>query len=292
VWSFTTNAATVPATPILATPANGATGEPTSLTLTWNAAARATSYTVEVGAAANFATTVFMQSGLTALLSPVSGLAIGTTYYWRVNASNAIGTGAWSTVRNFTTSATPAAPTPIYPAAGSTGEPSTVTLTWNTVAGAATYMLQTSTNNLFATTVSSIAGITGDSLTLSGLSNNSTYFWRVEAVNGLAVSAWSATSWFTVSYSGTLTESHAVIAMPTFGIRNGVISYSLQKSGPVELAVFDLRGRSVFGLNHTQSAGNYAIDLANRSVAPGRYFVWFKAGAFEQRTAMAYYGKR
>src|SRR5512140_1120349 len=48
VWNFTTAAPPPPPpAPILATPANGTTGAPTSLTLAWNASAGATSYHVQ-----------------------------------------------------------------------------------------------------------------------------------------------------------------------------------------------------------------------------------------------------
>jgi len=43
------------------------------------------------------------QSGITTTSYALSGLANNTTYYWRVNASNAGGTSAWSSIWNFAT---------------------------------------------------------------------------------------------------------------------------------------------------------------------------------------------
>ncbi len=290
VWSTTWHFATlaIPATPTLAAPANAATGEPTSLTLTWNAAARATSYEAQVSVVSTFATTVFNQAGLTALNAAVSGLASGATYYWHVDASDAAGSGAFSAIRSFTTGVS--APVLMSPAAGATGQGSSVPLTWGAVNGAISYNVQISTNFSFTTTVSSVSGITGASLTVTGLANDMTYFWQVEAVAGTVTSAWSAASWFTIGYTS-VHSTEVAAAIPSFAIKNGVISYSLKRTGQVELAVFDLRGRNVFAFNRTQSAGNYSIELANRSVAPGRYFVWFKSGDFVQRTATAFTGK-
>ncbi len=290
-WHFTTGAAlTAPAAPTLAAPANAATGEPASLTLTWNTAARATSYEAQVSLVSTFATTVFDEAGITALNAAVSGLASGTMYYWHVDASNAAGTSAYSAMRNFTTGIP--APTLTSPANGSTDLGKTVAFAWSSVSGAVTYTLQISTTQSFATTVLSSAGMTGTTMSLAGLSNKTIYFWEVQAVGATLTSAWSTSQDFEIDYTSVLSPVAAAAGVPTFEVKNGVIAYSLQRSGPVEIAVFDLRGRSVFAYNHTQPAGNFAIDLTNRSVAPGKYFVWFKSGVFEKRTAIAFTGSR
>jgi formylglycine-generating enzyme required for sulfatase activity len=62
-----------------------------------------TSYGVEVSTAANFRSFTVNQTGVTALGETLSGLANSTSYYWRVNATNANGTSAWTSVWSFTT---------------------------------------------------------------------------------------------------------------------------------------------------------------------------------------------
>ncbi len=291
VWHFATVATvTAPAAPTLAAPANAATGEPTTLTLTWNSAARATSYGAQVSLVSTFATTVFSEAGITGLNTMVSGLAGGTMYYWHVDASNGAGTSAYSAARNFTTGI--GAPTLTSPANGVTDLGKTVAFAWSTVSGAVSYTLQISTSQVFATTVMNEAGLSATAANDSGLTNKTIYFWRVEAVGATATGAWSTVEDFEIDYTSVLSPVAAAAGIPTFEIRNGAIAYSLQKSGPVEMAVFDLRGRSVFAFSHTQSAGNYTIELANRSVAPGKYFVWFKSGTFEKRAAVAITGNR
>jgi hypothetical protein len=290
VWNFTTNAAAVPAVPTLAAPANAATGEPTTLTLTWNSATRATSYEAQVSLVSTFATTVFDETGITALNAAVSGLSGGTLYYWHVDARNATGTSAYSAARNFTTGI--GAPTLTSPGNGATDLGKTVSFAWSTVSGAVTYTLQISTSQTFASTVLNKAGLTAAAATDSALTNKTIYFWRVEAVGATMTSAWSTVEDFEISFTSVLSHSPAKAGIPTFEFRNGAIAYSLEKTSPVEIAVFDLRGRSVFAFNHTQSAGNYSLELANRSVAPGKYFVWFKSGTFEKRAAVAFTGNR
>jgi subtilisin family serine protease len=104
-WSFTTTTAPPPppAAPILSSPANGASNVPRTATLTWSASTGADSYRVQVSTASNFRTLVYDQSGITSTSTTVSGLGSRIRYYWRVNATNAGGTSAWSSVWNFRT---------------------------------------------------------------------------------------------------------------------------------------------------------------------------------------------
>ncbi len=99
----TANPLQVPPVPILSSPSNGATDQPTTLMLVWNSSSGATSYQLQVDDDANFGSPNYDQSGLTSTSQQVSGLSNGTIYYWRVNASNAKGTSPWSSEWYFTT---------------------------------------------------------------------------------------------------------------------------------------------------------------------------------------------
>jgi prepilin-type N-terminal cleavage/methylation domain-containing protein len=82
----------------------------TVINLSWNTVTGATNYTVQFSNNAAFtgATTIATQSG-TAFTS--NGLSSGTTYYYRVQATNASGNSGWSTTANATTTSSgPAAP--------------------------------------------------------------------------------------------------------------------------------------------------------------------------------------
>jgi uncharacterized protein (TIGR02145 family)/uncharacterized repeat protein (TIGR02543 family) len=92
-----------PSSPTLILPADGASGQPVSLTLIWNKVAIATGYFVEVAADSGFTTMVVSDSTLTDTTKALSGLSKGTVYYWRVRAKNTIGISAWSGRRNFAT---------------------------------------------------------------------------------------------------------------------------------------------------------------------------------------------
>ena len=87
-----------PPAPVLSSPANGATGISVDPTLTWNASSGAASYGLQVATDAGFTNLVVNQTTITATVYAVTGLLNNTQYYWRVNTTNAGGTGAWSDV--------------------------------------------------------------------------------------------------------------------------------------------------------------------------------------------------
>jgi len=96
--------AVAPSAVILSTPADGAVNQPDHPVLTWQAAGAGGTYTVEVASDAAFAGIVETASGLTGTTYTLTGtLDSNTTYYWRVRAGNACGTGGFSAPRVFTT---------------------------------------------------------------------------------------------------------------------------------------------------------------------------------------------
>ena len=92
-----------PPPPGLVSPTPGELGVPIPPQLSWNESAGATSYGVEVALDPGFTSPVYNASAITDTTTAVNGLAPLTTYYWRVNAANAYGSGEWSEVGNFST---------------------------------------------------------------------------------------------------------------------------------------------------------------------------------------------
>jgi hypothetical protein len=100
---FRNQTLTVPPAPALSSPADAATGQALSLTLSWNTVSGATAYQLQVSTVSSFTSTIFDNATLTGTSQNVSALSYNTTYYWRVRGNNASGTGAYSTTRSFTT---------------------------------------------------------------------------------------------------------------------------------------------------------------------------------------------
>jgi hypothetical protein len=99
---------TLPGTPTLISPANGATGVSTTPTLDWSDVTGASSYEVQVATDVGFTNVVRSATGLASSQWPVSpALANNTTYFWRARAVNSCGPGSYSATFSFTTQSAP-----------------------------------------------------------------------------------------------------------------------------------------------------------------------------------------
>ena len=182
----------IPSAPVQGSPADAATAVSLTASLSWNAAANATSYDVQVSTVLSFATTVINRSNLTATSSALSGLTNGAVYYWRVRAKNVAGTSAWSSIRSFITVFNP--PALSSPSNGATNVSKTPTLTWTAVTGATAYNVQYSTTSGFTTgTILKNVGLATSWTISPALLGRTRYYWRVQALNG----AWSTSRSFT-----------------------------------------------------------------------------------------------
>jgi hypothetical protein len=269
-WSTFFSFTTVPATsgvPTLTAPSDGATSIALAPTLTWGTVSGAATYRVQLSTVSTFATTVVDDSTLTVGTKAITGLANSTTYYWRANAKNSGGTSAWATAYSFTTIVAAPATAPVLttPANAATGISVTPTLTWGTVAGAATYRVQLSTVSTFASTVVDDSTLTaGTKAITSALTVGVTYYWRVNAKNAGGTSAWSTLSGFTTVTTGIIAATpHYVPA--TMG-HNGVLEvYMANGSRVMEIA---------YGASATKAQ---LLNSASKTLAKGYYTYRFRS---------------
>jgi uncharacterized repeat protein (TIGR01451 family) len=167
-----------PPAPVLASPANGATGVSLASALMWDVSAGATSYDVCLGASAP-PPVVATTSATT--YSP-GALTAGTTYYWQIVARN--GSGSASSVTwSFTTQVGP--PVLLSPSNAAIGVSLSPTLNWTASLGALSYDVY------FGTQVSPplATNTTATSYSPGTLSPGTLYFWQVVASNGATASA-------------------------------------------------------------------------------------------------------
>lgn len=188
-----------PSAPTLTAPTNALTGIAQTGTLTWNVAAGAASYKVQVSLDPTFENAAFL-----AVNAPVTGtsyafsLGAATKYYWRVASINGGFTSAYSAANNFTTAgaAPTTVPTLMSPADAATNQPASLTLRVGKTAAASRYQWQVSAQSTFTTlTASEITADTAYTLQLVG---GQTFYWRVRGVNDLGATAYSAAQSFTV----------------------------------------------------------------------------------------------
>jgi fibronectin type 3 domain-containing protein len=222
---------TVPATPTNLT----ATAGNAQVSLSWSASSGATSYTVKRATSSGGAYTN-VATGVTATGYVNTGLTNGTTYYYVVSAVNTAGSSGNSNQVSATPQATvtiPAAPTNLTAAAGN----AQVSLSWTASSGATSYTVKRATSS--GGTYTNVAtGVTSTSYTNTGLSNGTTYYYVVAAVNTAGSSAnsnqASATPQSTVTIPQapanlTATAGNAQVAL-SWSASSGATSYTVKRA--------------------------------------------------------------
>lgn len=92
----------VPQPPNLISPLDGSQGVTITPLLNWDSSAFSYTFGLQLSLNPNFTTTVINLTGIPISQQQVS-VNNNTTYFWRANASNSIGTSGWSSIRFFTT---------------------------------------------------------------------------------------------------------------------------------------------------------------------------------------------
>jgi fibronectin type 3 domain-containing protein len=228
-----------------------------SISVSWSSVSGATSYRVyrstsasgvytEIGALIGLIGTSYTDS---------SGLSPNTTYYYKVSAVNSAGEGSQSTYTSATTSSSsggneekdyaPSAPNGVEAGAQSS---SSISVSWSSVSGATSYRVYRSTSASGAYT--EIGSLIGTSYTdSSGLSPNTTYYYKVSAVNSAGEGSQS-------TYTSATTSSNAPSApsAPT-----GLSAYALSSSD-ISLSWNPVSGATSYLIYRSDSAyGYYAL---------------------------------
>ena len=187
--------ATVPGAPT----GLGAIRGNTTVALSWsapssNGGSAITGYNVYEGTRSGHESTTPVNGStlITGTSYTVTGLTNGTTYYFTVKAVNAVGSSAASNEASATPATVPGAPTGLGATRGNT----TVALSWkvplsnggSAITGYNVYEGTTSGGES-TTPVNGGTLITGTSYTVKGLTNGTTYYFTVKAVNAAGSSA-------------------------------------------------------------------------------------------------------
>ncbi|WP_179198488.1 glycoside hydrolase family 6 protein [Paenibacillus amylolyticus] len=248
---------TAPAAPAALTASAGNS----QVSLTWTASTGATSYSVKraLSASGPFTTVAANVSGTS---YSNTGLINGTTYYYVVTATNAVGESVNSATATATPVAgvtAPAVPTALTATAGN----AQVSLTWTASTGATSYDVKRalSATGPFTTIA---ANVSGTAYTNTALTNGTTYHYVVSAVNAAGQSANSAvasatpqsvvvpTSDLVVQYRAGDTNAQDSQIKPYFNIKN---------LGSTAVNLSDLKIRYYFS-KEGSAAMDSAIDYA------------------------------
>ncbi len=237
---------------------------------------------------------------------------------WQANAylirSNGTERPALQWLRRYI--ASPLPPVLVAPV-GTTGEPRNPILIWRSSSFALSYHLQVTANSRFASLLVDTT-VTDTLNRLSPLAAQSTYYWRVTAVNDSGTSSISATGSFTTGDQITGADEPAAGVPQEFGLFQNypnpfnpttTIRYSVSGTGSgvsglgsaggttnselriqnselrtsgsswVRLSVYDVLGREIAVLvNEQQPAGEYRVAFNAKDLPSGAYFYRLSAG--------------
>jgi hypothetical protein len=186
-WSFTTGS--LPWAFVKTAPADGATSESISPTLSWASSDGATRYEYCYASTDDNPCAVWVDNSQNTSVS-LSSLAPSTTYYWHVRSINKYGatysdgsdTGMWS----FSTGDAPGAFVKITPINGIINQSINPTLSWGPSCSATRYeYCYDTTDDHTCSPWVDVGPLT--SVPLSGLSPKTTYYWHVRAINNFGV---------------------------------------------------------------------------------------------------------
>ena len=263
--------------PILSSPANGVSSVSIPTTLNWYVDFNATSYRVQLSNSSSFSMANDTTVSTTSRSFP--SLTINTTYYWQVYAINSVGNSAWSSIWSFTTFNIPTIPTLSSPANGASLV-TIPTLSWNVDSNATSYRVQLSNSTSFS--IANDTTVSTTSRSVSSLTVNTTYYWRVYAINSAGNSSWSSIWSFTTA--NTLpsipilfspVNSASLVPLTTnlnWGVASYATSYRVQLSNSTSFSMANdttvsttSRALSSLAINTTYYWQVYAINSVGNS---------------------------
>jgi len=243
--SATPKAVTIPATPTGLT----ATAGDAQVVLSWSASTGATSYNLYRSTTAGGEGTAPVVTGITSTSYTNTGLTNGTTYYFKVAAVNSAGVSTLSsevsaTPKSGTT--VPATPTGLTATAGD----AQVALSWGASSGATSYNLYRSTTVGGEGSTPVVTGITGTSYINTGLTNGTTYYFKVAAVNSAGVSALSSEVSATPKSQGTGPATVKVSLASGSNPWWGEYDFNLANTAPITAMVLTVTLQKTPGLSY------------------------------------------
>ncbi|MGD0568234.1 MAG: glycoside hydrolase family 44 protein [Candidatus Sulfotelmatobacter sp.] len=251
-----------PAVPtgLTATPGN------MQVSLSWSASSGATSYNVGT---ATVSGGPYSTVSTSATNYTVMNLTNGTTYYFVVAAANSVGTSANSSQMSATPNAIPAAPVGLTATPGNMQ----VSLSWSASSSATSYNVERGTAS--GGPYTTVNSPTTTSYVDTGLTNGTTYYYVVTAVNSVGQSAPSSQA--TATPAGPATQ--VAVTVNVLANRHPISAYVYGGSFPQDAATITDSGLTVvrWGGN---AASTYNNQLGTYNADNDYYFEDFTFNGF------------
>ncbi len=198
-YSFTT---AFPTAPVLVSPTYQQLDVELDPQFSWQGDAQSSSYRFQLSEGLGISSEkIIIDTVLTTNTFHASGLRPGTFYAWRVNATNNYGTSLWPDVFQFKTIVIlPDVPVLLAPQNELNTLTDTVAFVWRASSYADKYNLQIAYDNNFTQNFAYQKNIVDTSIIIGGFEGETTYYWRVQAVNNGGSSSFSDGYYFTTGF--------------------------------------------------------------------------------------------
>ena len=235
------------ATPVLPAPTlNSATAGNAQIALAWTAVTNATSYSVFRGTTAGGESTTAIQTGVTTTSWTNTGLANGTTYYYKVKAVSSANTSAYSNEK----SAAPVLAAPTISAAAGTAQ---VVISGLSVPNATGYNIYQGTTAGGESTTPVASNVSGPSFTVSGLNNGVKYYFKAAATSAGSTSG----------YSNEVSATTTLVAVSDL--------HATASSGSVTLTFTPLLGATSYSVYRGTTSGGESGTAIKTGLTVGTY---------------------
>jgi hypothetical protein len=292
VYSASSNSVSVSDTvpPVISSIASSTTA--TTATISWNTDENATS-TVEYGLTASYGFASTSALYVTSRSIVLTGLTGNTLYYFRVSSTDSSGNTATSSSRIFTT--TPIAPTLTTSSASSLTQTTatlndSITATGGANATQSGFAYGTSsllTTNTSTSTLGAQTGTASFSDSVSGLTCNTTYYFRSYATNSGGTGYGSIASFVTSACLGTVTTQSASSLTLSSATLNGNITATGGANATVRGFTYGLT--TAYGATTTES-GSFSTGAYTASVSSLACNTTYNISSYSTNTAGTSYG--
>ncbi|MDQ7093885.1 cell wall-binding repeat-containing protein [Desulfosporosinus sp. PR] len=203
-----------------------------------------------------------------------SGLSPGTAYYYKVKAANILGVGSDSAIVYVVTvsSGSTAALTAPANLTATVASSSQIYLTWSSVSYATSYYVYRATSSSAVYTM--VGAPTTTSWTDTGLTLNTTYYYKIQAVSGSGVSAYSSIAYATTTNSSLIPSAPANLTATFTGSNQIYLSWT-----PVSYATYYYVYRATSSSGPFTSIGAPATTNFTDSNVPQNTVYYYKVQA-------------
>lgn len=249
----------------------------TGATVNWTTNENATSQ-VEYGTTASYGTLTPVNSALvTAHGVALSGLTGSTMYHFRVWSKDAAGNTGVSGDQTLTTSAAPDTTAPSISAVAASGiTTGAATITWTTNEGATSQVEYGTTSSYGSVTTLDAALLTSHSVALSGLTNSTTYHYRVISKDAANNASQSADMTFTTSApADTTAPTISAVHVSPVGTTTATVNWSTNEASDSKV-YYSTSNPIDFGtalsVSNASLVTSHALDLTGLSATTTYYF--------------------